>query len=126
MEFGSWIFKLLWCATSFPPRLNEANRILFSSYSTESSRLSCCRNLVKLSLKAVESSARRMLLKTILISQSNASELSVVLGAAQQGLSLSNCSLNRLGGRNVAGGETEAEIKSLVLLLKLLLKLLLG
>lgn len=31
-----------------------------------------------------------------------------------------------LGGRNVAGGETEAEIKISILLLKLLMQLLLG
>lgn len=64
-----------------------------------------------------------MSIKTILIQEyCKASKLSVVLDAVQQNLLLSICDLNRLSGRNVTGGETEAGIKSLILLLKLLIK----
>lgn len=39
-------------------------------------------------------------------------------------LPLSICSLNRLGGRKVAGGENEAKVKQLILWLMLLVMLL--
>lgn len=39
---------------------------------------------------------------------------------------LSICSLSRLDGRSVVGRETEAEMQSLILFLKLLIKLLPG